>query len=496
MAELSKKLGELLGKSAKTSQLIESFVNYDENTAIRGITNSSKEINKDFIFVAVKGENFDGHDFAEEAVANGASVIVVERRLELNVCQLVVHRGLIRVALAEFAASFYGHPFDRLKTIGITGTNGKTSVSAMVKAMLEYNGTNTEIVGTLNSTRTTPEAHNLNKIAYEALEKGKSALVMEVSSIGLSLGRVEGLHFDIAAFTNISHDHLDFHKTMEDYYLAKKALFYNCDTAVIFRKDEWSQRLIDELSDQSDIAIKTVSHSDATNIVPNLCGTDFSVNNQRISLDWGGIFTVDNALLAFSIGMSLSIPPDKIAEGISSCPKVKGRFELVAAPTLNTAMAVVDYAHTPDALKAALVSAKIVAKNRVAVVFGCGGDRDAMKRSEMGKVATELADIVIITNDNPRTEDPAEIVRQITSGLDENRYMVIQDRSKAIETAIEITDTNDVVLIAGKGHETYQIFKENIVDFSDFDVALDKVNSKIQRKNGQSAPLKTGETNL
>ncbi len=487
MNELTTKIGIILTRGPKTKQLIEAFLNYDDDLPVEGITNSSKEVKRNFIFVAVKGENFDGHDFAQEAVDNGASILLVERQLNINVCQLIIQKGLLRVALAEFAGSYYNFPFEKLTTVGITGTNGKTSVSSMVKALLEYNGIETEIIGTLTSQRTTPEAHTLNDVAYRALKSGKKALVMEVSSIGLSLGRVDGIVFDVAAFTNISHEHLDFHKTMEDYYLAKKTLFFQCDTAVIFQKDIWSERLIDELTLETKIKIETVSHLDATNIVPNLCGTSFKAENEQINLNWGGIFTVDNALLAFQIGLCLNIPKDKAALGISSCPQVKGRFEMVREPTHLTPLVVVDYAHTPDALKAALVSAKIVAKDKVVVVFGCGGDRDVKKRPEMGKVATELADLVIITNDNPRSEDPQEIVSQIVSEIEHGQYQIELDRAKAIENAISLTNGNDVVLIAGKGHENYQIFKDQTISFSDVEVAAKLVENR--NANEGSTPI-------
>jgi UDP-N-acetylmuramoyl-L-alanyl-D-glutamate--2,6-diaminopimelate ligase len=485
-------LDELISKAPSVEKMIVDTVNFNGSLIVSGITNASNEIEQNFLFVAIKGYSYDGHDFAIEAVKKGASVLVVERPLETSCCQIVIREQKARKALGELSAAFYDFPFAKLKTVGITGTNGKTSVAHMVKSILDNNDMPAEIVGTLQSVRTTPEAHILNRIAYEAIASGKKALVMEVSSIGLALGRVEGIHFDVGAFTNLSHDHLDFHSSMEEYFTAKKSLFYRCDKAVIFQNDAWSSRLIDEISNLDGLEVKTVNHSVATNIVPHLSGTRFKVEEFEISLSWGGIFSIDNAIVAYYIGLSLSIMPEKVARGISSTPPVKGRFEMVRAPTDNTPLVVVDYAHTPDALKAALVSARIITGNKVAVVFGCGGDRDKSKRSEMGKTASELADVIVVTTDNPRNEDPNEIVKQIVADLDPSTYVVELDRAKAIELAVSLTSNQDVVLIAGKGHENYQIFKDNQVEFSDADIAKRVIDGIISSKSPSNSISKTG----
>jgi UDP-N-acetylmuramoyl-L-alanyl-D-glutamate--2,6-diaminopimelate ligase len=417
------------------------------------------------LFCCVPGARRDGHEFAGEAVGRGAVGLLLERTLDLDVPQAVVPRGCIRRSMARAAAALYGHPADALTTVGVTGTNGKTTVTHLLAAILEAHGTATTVIGTLGAERTTPEAPDLQRLLAEARDSGRGAVAMEVSSHALTLGRVEAVKFDAAVFTNLGHDHLDHHGTMDDYFDAKASLFEPGRSAIgIVREDDpWGRRLIE----RSRIEIVPYSSADASDVVSQADRTSFSWRGRSVSLPLAGVFQVPNAIAAATTAAVLGVPEQTIVEGLGRARRVPGRFEVleVAAPFT----VVVDYAHTPEALEVALDSARRLAgSGRVLVVFGAGGDRDRDKRAAMGAAAARGADVVIVTSDNPRSEKPAAIIGAVVSGIDDRSHVVTEpDRRRAIHAAISVASAGDVVLIAGKGHETEMELDGERYEFDD-----------------------------
>lgn len=445
---------------------------------IGGISYDSRTTEKGDVFVAVTGYKTDGHAYAKAAEQRGAVCVVAERALpELCIPCVVVPDA--RRALAEMAQKFYGDPTSKLRLIGVTGTNGKTTVTYLVKAILEEAGekvgligTNQNMIGgrTLHTERTTPEAPELMELFAEMVREGCTYAVMEVSSHALELHRVDGCRYLVGAFTNLTQDHLDFHGTMERYRQAKSKLFDRCRCGVINADDEAGR----QIAAGCGCAVTTfgISGGDlrAERIQMGADGVAFDCGAMHIRLGIPGRFSVYNALAAIGICKQCGVAEDVIVSALQKAHGVKGRAEVV--PCGGDYTLLIDYAHSPDGLENILRSVKGFARGRIVVLFGCGGDRDKSKRPKMGKIAGRLADFCIVTSDNPRTEEPAGIIRDILAGMDDATadYVVIENRRDAIEYAITHAQKDDVIVLAGKGHEDYQILGEKKIHFDEREV--------------------------
>jgi UDP-N-acetylmuramoyl-L-alanyl-D-glutamate--2,6-diaminopimelate ligase len=405
------------------------------------------------LFCCVVGEHHDGHDFAAAAVEAGAVGLLVERQLPLAVPQAVVPTGRMRPVMAALSATLYGNPSESLLIVGVTGTNGKTTVTHLLGAVLDAHGLPCEVIGTLRGPRTTPESPALQRRLAEARDDGCRAVAMEVSSHALVAGRVEGIEFAAAVFTNLSQDHLDFHGDMESYFEAKAALFRpgRSRLGVVSADDQWGRRLLE----QAEIPTVPFSVEEATEVEVDAAHTAFTWRERRVVLRLAGSYHVANAVAAATTASALGVPMDTIVAGLAAAEPVPGRFEIV--PTDAPFTVVVDYAHTPGGLAGALHSARALAAGRggrVLCVFGCGGERDAGKRPDMGRVAVAGADVVVVTSDNPRSEDPRAIIEQVLAGIPERSAVTVEpDRRAAIVAAVEAAGPGDVVVVAGKGHE-------------------------------------------
>ncbi len=453
---------------------------------VSGLAYDSRCVKPGDVFVAVRGFHRDGLDFAGEAVERGAAAIVAERGAEgLEVPQVLV--GNCRAALAVLADAFYGHPTGDLKLIGITGTNGKTTASFLAESILRKAGLKTGLIGTVECrvgdevrpvVRTTPEAPDLQRTFREMVDRGVEAAVIEVSSHALDLHRVDGCEFDVGVFTNLSRDHLDYHRSLESYFGAKKSLFEREGIfGVINADDEFGARIIEDMGrDCLSYGIKGKVDLYAVNISADASGSRFTAvgpfGEFEVGLKLPGSFNVYNALAAIGAALALDLPKEAMVEGLESVTGVPGRFERIDAGQDGTV--IVDYAHTPDGLEKALSAARELSERRVICVFGCGGDRDRTKRPLMGEVAARLADHTVVTSDNPRSEEPASIIEEIERGIrgvPGASYEIVEDRREAIKRAIAGAGKGDVVLIAGKGHETGQIFADKVIPFDDRRVA-------------------------
>ena len=430
------------------------------------------------LFFCVPGTRSDGHDFAAEAVANGAVAVVVERPLELAVPQLVVADA--RRAMAVAADAFFGKPTAELQVAGVTGTNGKTTTAFLLYAILAAAGRRPGLLGTIESRiggerrpaiRTTPEAIDLQRTFREMLDVGDRSAAVEATSHGSELGRLDRVRFAALVFTNLTQDHLDFHGTIERYFDAKRRLFTeNRPPAAVNVGDPYGRRLADEL--RSEGALLTFGLVDdaelrAEELELGARGARFRVGEMELETRLRGRFNVENVLGAVAVARLLEIPDDEIAYGVKELRGVPGRFEAVDEGQPFAVL--VDYAHTPDSLENVLRTARDIAQNRLICVFGCGGDRDRGKRPLMGRIASELADLAIVTSDNPRSEEPEAIIAEILAGA--NGAEVEPDRREAIARAIGAADEGDVVVIAGKGHEQGQQFADRTVPFDDREVA-------------------------
>lgn len=455
--------------------------NLSGNIEITGITCNSKQVKKGYAFVCLKGAASDGHKFASDAVKAGATVIFAEHDTgEKN--QIIVndtHECYFRLS-----SKWFDEPAKKLKLIGVTGTNGKTSVTYMLKAILEKAGYSVGLIGTIHNMikdtviethNTTPDAFTLNSLFAEMVEKGCEYAVMEVSSHALDQKRICDVTFEEALFTNLTQDHLDYHKTMENYLLAKKKLFKMCKKAILNSDDAYYKQMVSGLdcpvityssSNDSDYSAKGINYHPA--------GVEYELVTKglinHISVNTGGRFTVYNSLCAIVAAIELGIPVKTAADAISELHGVKGRAEVV--PTGTDYTVIIDYAHTPDGLKNILSTFRECKKNRLIVVFGCGGDRDKTKRPIMGNVAVHNADYVIVTSDNPRTEDPEAIINDILEGIKgiHTPYKVIVNRKEAIKYALSIARKDDIIVLAGKGHETYQILNSGTIHFDEREV--------------------------
>ena len=444
----------------------------DAGVIVSDVTNDSRSVRAGSMFCCVRGERFDGHDFAREAVQSGAVALLVDHSLpELEVPQIIATDT--RAAVGHLAAAFHDHPSSSVEVVGVTGTNGKTTTSHMLGAILEHAGRRTTVLGTLSGARTTPEAPELQRTLAIERDAGTHTVVMEVSSHALALQRVAGMHFAATIFTNLGHDHLDFHRTHDAYFAAKASLFTLDYTsrAIINRDDVYGRKI----AEQTDVPVTPFGSDDADDVIRVVGGSSFSWRGTRIHCTVGGDFNVLNALAAATTAAELGVPPEHIAAGLATMQQIPGRFEVV--PHDGNFAVVVDYAHTPEALRNVLNSARDLldaeAGAKVTVVFGCGGDRDSSKRAEMGAAAC-VADRIIVTSDNPRNESPEAIVAAIVTGIPDShhgRLVVEIDRRRAIEIACSTAGAGDVVVIAGRGHEATQTIAGVEVPFGDADVA-------------------------
>lgn len=449
---------------------------------IKSVAYDSRKTEKGAIFIAISGFNFDGHKYINNALERGAYAVVGEKPVTLQgVPYIQVENS--RRALAAISAKFYNYPAEKLKLAGVTGTSGKTTVAHLIGRMLRGLGASAGIIGTIENTinekkiaatHTTPESLELNKIFSQMVQDNVKYVAMEVSSHSLKLDRVYGLKFEVGVFTNLSRDHLDFHKNFEDYFDSKKKLFDNSKQAVINIDDENGRKLLNMLnipvltygSDKlADLRAENIKIS-AAGVLYDLV---FKGKIYPVFYSTPGMFSVYNSLAAIGACIVLGFPAEQLISALKDTGGVRGRFELVENPQgINV---IIDYAHKPDGLKNVLETIRGFCSGRIITVFGCGGDRDRGKRPQMGKIASELSDYVIITSDNPRSEDPESIICEIEVGISKDNYEKITDRREAIKRAISLAKKGDIVLIAGKGHETYQIFKDKTIHFDDREVA-------------------------
>lgn len=459
------KLRELI----KNLSIIE--MNADAELEISGVSYDSRKTEKGDMFVAIRGFEADGHKFIPKAVENGAAVILCEEKPSCDIPYVLVSDS--RYGLAIVSRDFFGDPASEMTMIGITGTSGKTSSSYLIKHMLESKldakvgliGTNGNMIGDefLHTEHTTPESYELHKLFRHMADSGCTHVVMEVSSHSLTLERVAGIHFDVALYTNLSQDHLDFHGTMEEYAAAKRKLFSMCSLGCFNLDDAWADFMRDGAScrtmtfstekNEADLVAKDIRLTADGVRFASVSGDEISITKLGIP----GMFSVYNALGTMSVGLALGLSLADCSDAMSSAKGVKGRLEIV--PTGRDFSVVIDYSHKPDALEKVLKTLKPVTRGRLIALFGCGGDRDKLKRPIMGRIAADNADLVVVTSDNPRTEDPDEIIREIVAGMKDKRTptKVICDRREAIVWAIDNAAPGDVLLLAGKGHEDYQV---------------------------------------
>lgn len=463
----------------------------DSNSEILGVTYSSKSVQSGYIFAALKGEKSDGHDFIEEALDKGAVAILSEEKKPQDFSKNWICVNDTREALALSSVNFYSHPSRKLKVTGITGTKGKTTVTYLLEQIAKKAHYNPGIIGTISyrssnmkipAQRTTPEAPDIQRMLKEMLDQGGTHCFIEVSSHSLELKRVLGTEFDVSVFTNLSGEHLDYHQSMERYFEAKKKLFFlgsNKRTAVINSDDDWGKKLISQLSiDVITYGLESPAlvHTDGYTFTTQ--GIDLVVKypngKMTISSPLLGKPNLYNILASISVSLALGIPEKAIKQGIASLHYVPGRFEKI-----DNSLGLhifVDYAHTDDALKNLLETARELSRKRIILVFGAGGDRDKTKRPRMGEVAGSLADWTIVTSDNPRSEYPMAIISDIEKGIKKTgfkKYQIQPNRKLAIKKALSIAQKGDYVLVAGKGHEDYQIIKDKIYPFDDVVVIKD-----------------------
>jgi UDP-N-acetylmuramoyl-L-alanyl-D-glutamate--2,6-diaminopimelate ligase len=490
IVDASRDIATIAG-SLRAGQLLD-VIGTDDATPIVDVTHDSRQVAPGWAFACVVGDHADGHDFAGAAVQAGAAALLVERPLGYDVPQVVVRD--VRRAMGWFAAAVHGHPATKLRTIGITGTNGKTTTSYLVAAILRTAGMKSRVQGTLSGARTTPEATDLQRLLAQYVADGVEAVVIEVSSHALALHRVAGVQFDVAVFTNLGRDHLDLHESMEAYFRAKASLFErNQSRRGVTNVDDPYGRL---LLDAAEIDVTAFSLADAELPQAGAGRVTFGWRGRRVVVPLGGHYNVMNALAALTAADVFGVDPDVAVAGIATTPPVPGRFEIVSEPGVHAFSVVVDYAHTPDALAGVLTTARSIAPaGAVAVVFGCGGDRDADKRPMMGAAAAEHADRVVLTSDNPRHEDPQAIIDAAMSGV-EDRYRgavrVEPDRRRAIELAIRDGRPGDVIVIAGKGHETTQTIGDIATPFDDRAVAREML-ARLTPSTAVSRSEATGE---
>lgn len=444
------------------------------------VTNDSRQVREGSIFVCVQGGRFDGHTKAREALENGAAAVVVERDLGLS-RQIMVENS--RAAYALLCQNHFGNPARKLKLVGVTGTSGKTTVAFLVRSILQEAGKKVGLIGTIHNQigelefpakHTTPDPYQLHTMLDRMVEAGCEYVVMEASSHALDQHRLEGCRFAAAVFTNLSQDHLDYHGTMDRYFAAKKKLFSLADTSVVNLDDLAGRELAGELGGNT--VTFSLKRDDATltarNISSTVKGSSFIIVGERIiqrtRVAMPGRFSVSNAMAAAAACYALGIPPEEIAKGLAACPGVPGRAEVIPAPVDYTIIR--DFAHAPEELEQIIATlSPYKGKGRLITLFGCAGDRDRTKRAAMGEAVAKNSDLAILTSDNPRTEDEGQIIDDTLPGLEkyDTPYEVIPDRYEAIAWALKHAKKDDILLLAGKGHEDYQVLKEETVFFDE-----------------------------
>ena len=472
----------------------------DGGAQITGIEHDSRKITAGNLFVCFEGAHFDGHNFINQAVNNGAVAILTARenfQPPAGISALIV-RDMLK-ALAVIVPYACDYPAKKMRVIGVTGTNGKTTTTYMIREILTRAGYKVGLIGTIQmmigdeilpAHNTTPNVIDLQKIFTEMLSRGVQYVVMEVSSHALAENRISGIEFDAAVFTNLTQDHLDFHKTMENYRAAKAKLFdivsrtgSKPNKSAVVNVDDEAGAVMLEHARCKKITYSVKNNSDlrAENVDVRADGTSFQLGGKTLNLHVTGIFNVYNVLAAIGAAEAENIPAETIQTALENFRSVPGRFERIYADIPFAV--IVDYAHTPDGVENVLKTARQIARNKIITVFGCGGDRDNTKRPIMGRLAAELSDVVIATSDNPRTENPEKILREIEAGIREKigakKFETISDRRTAIFRAIELAQAGDVVMILGKGHENYQILNSGTIHFDDREVATEAIGGLI-----------------
>ena len=461
----------------------------NKNINILKIENDSRKIKKGYMFIAEKGFTVDGHDYIESAIKNGAVAIVVQEEIEIDNDITIIKVKDTVSGMAKFSANFYNNPWEKINMIGITGTNGKTSTAYLLKSILEKKENITGIIGTngaivkeevINLPNTTPNSLIIHEILNKMVKEKVEDCIMEVSSHALELNRVKYMDFDIGIFTNLSKDHLDYHKTMENYFYSKLKLFLKTKKYNIINvDDEYGEKIIAMVSDRVRLltyGIKEKADIFATNINLMLSKVEFTLNtpkgNIQITLNTPGEFSVYNALAAAAGAYASNTGLHIIKEGLESLEGVRGRFEVV--PTLRDYTVIIDFAHTSDGLEKVLTVIDKFAKGRKIVVFGAGGNRDKTKRPEMGETVGKHADLSIVTSDNPRFEDPGSIIDDVIKGTlkSKGEYIKIVDRKEAIKYALDNAEKDDIILLAGKGHETHITIKDEKIPFDEREIVL------------------------
>ncbi|MDX6610091.1 MAG: UDP-N-acetylmuramoyl-L-alanyl-D-glutamate--2,6-diaminopimelate ligase [Solirubrobacterales bacterium] len=455
----------------------------DTAVEVGSLAYDSRKVGPGTLFFCVPGEKTDGHDFAAAAVEAGAVGLAVERELDLDVAQVVVADA--RAAMAPLAARFWGDPTGELRVVGVTGTNGKTTTAFLIREVLEAAGIQTGLLGTVRQVvggaeedveRTTPEAIDLQATFRRMLGAGDRACVMEVSSHALALHRADAIHFELALFTNLTQDHLDFHRDMEEYFQSKRLLFgMGPSVSVVNVDDGYGRRLAEEFDCVTFSAEGAEADFVATDVSFDVGGAEFSVAGTEVRTDLPGHFNIANALGAFATATKLGVSAQVAAEGLARAKRVPGRFEPIDEG--QDFAVLVDYAHTPDSLENVLRAAQRLSEGRVLSVFGAGGDRDRDKRPKMGLAGASLSDVAIVTSDNPRSEEPEAIIGEILSGIENGANVEVEpDRRAAIALALRRARSGDTVVIAGKGHEQGQEFEDGRkVPFDDREVAREEL---------------------
>lgn len=451
---------------------------------ITAITCDSRRIEEGCLFVCIVGTAIDGHRFAAQAEADGAAAVVVQRDMGLRTQLMATHT---RSAWAQICANWFGRPAQRLRMVGVTGTNGKTTTTTLMKSMLEHAGHKVGLVGTIHNMigsrilpaeHTTPDPYDLQSMLALMVMEGCDYCVMEVSSHALDQQRVSGCYFEVGLFTNLTQDHLDYHGTMDNYMAAKKRLFSMCRTGIVNKDDAWSDRMMEGAACAlTTYGIAGAADVTATNIAHQADGVEFDLmqaeHTARVALHIPGQFSVYNGLAAAAGCLALGLSFDQVVAALGAAEGVKGRAEVV--PTGRDFTVIIDYAHTPDGLDNICSTLKECAGGRLVTLFGCGGDRDKTKRPQMGAIAAKWSDFLVVTSDNPRSEEPGAIIGDILAGLTDTDtpYTVVENRVEAIHWAIANAQPGDTLLLAGKGHETYQILSEGVIHLDEREVVAE-----------------------
>jgi UDP-N-acetylmuramoyl-L-alanyl-D-glutamate--2,6-diaminopimelate ligase len=469
------------------------LINGCDDIDINKVEYDSREVAGKDMFVCIEGFSADGHKYAASAVEKGASVIICQKPVKGIDSATVIQVEDSRKALAIISSNYFGNPAEKLKLIGITGTNGKTTSTYMMKSILEKAGYKIGLIGTIAnyigdrkipSHRTTPESLELHSLLSDMVKEGVDYCIMEVSSHSLSLSRVYGLNFSEGIFSNLTQDHLDFHKTFENYYEAKLMLFKTSNISIINVDDQYGRKIVEDIDGKYiTYGIENPSEVSASAVSMHSRGIDFKINHNgssvEINLKLPGKYNIYNSLGSAAACLQEGISLDTIKFGLEEV-LVPGRCEIVTKNYDLGFEVIVDYAHTPDGLENILRTAREFTEGRLISVFGCGGDRDRTKRPIMGRVGSDLSDLAVVTSDNPRTEEPMAIIEDVVEGIEKDNYIVIENRREAIKTAIEVAQKGDVIVVAGKGHEDYQILKDRTISFDEREIIRQIIKELFQ----------------